>query len=163
LDNCGLVTGAAGGKLPPPSRKEAEQFASMPMAVRRLVVTATQHKIELVKEFRFEAAHRLPSVPEGHKCRRLHGHSFRLEVHVRGPVDPRMGWYIDYSDISDVVKPRVVDRFDHNYLNEIPGLENPTSENIAIWVWKQIADGLPGLHAVVVYETCTARCIYRGE
>lgn len=120
------------------------------------------HEVELVKEFTFEAAHRLPAVPEGHKCARLHGHSFRLDVRVRGPLDPRSGWFVDYAVITGVVNERVVERLDHYYLNEIPGLENPTSENIAVWVWEQIEDGLPGLCEIVVYETCKARCTYRG-
>lgn len=119
-------------------------------------------RVELVKEFTFEAAHRLPHVPEGHQCGRLHGHSFRLEVHVEGPVDPATGWLVDYADIAALVKPRLVARLDHYYLNEIEGLENPTSENIAVWAWRQIAADLPCLSAIVVHETCNARCIYRG-
>jgi 6-pyruvoyltetrahydropterin/6-carboxytetrahydropterin synthase len=120
------------------------------------------HMVELVKEFTFEAAHRLTAVPPDHKCARLHGHSFKLEVLVRGPIDAKTGWFIDYALISGVVQDRVIRRLDHYYLNDVPGLENPTSENLAVWVWDQIADGLPGLHAVVVHETCRARCIYHG-
>ena len=118
-------------------------------------------EVELVKEFRFEAAHRLPMVPEGHKCARLHGHSFRFEIHVRGPVDPRSGWLIDYGEISDAVRP-VRKELDHQYLNEIPGLENPTSEVLAAWIWVRVKPKLPNLSAVVVEETCTARCVFRG-
>ncbi|MDD8045198.1 MAG: 6-carboxytetrahydropterin synthase QueD [Verrucomicrobiota bacterium] len=117
--------------------------------------------MELIKEFRFEAAHRLPMVPEGHKCARLHGHSFRFEIHVRGPVDPRSGWLIDYGEISDAVRP-VRKELDHQYLNEIPGLENPTSEVLAAWIWARVKPKLPNLSAVVVEETCTARCVFRG-
>ncbi|HCF94716.1 MAG TPA: 6-carboxytetrahydropterin synthase QueD [Verrucomicrobia bacterium] len=117
--------------------------------------------MELIKEFRFEAAHRLPMVPEGHKCARLHGHSFRFEIHVRGPVDPRSGWLIDYGEISDAVRP-VRKELDHQYLNEIPGLENPTSEVLAAWIWVRVKPKLPNLSAVVVEETCTARCVFRG-
>ncbi len=118
-------------------------------------------EVELIKEFRFEAAHRLPMVPEGHKCARLHGHSFRFEIHVRGPVDPRSGWLIDYGEISDAVRP-VRKELDHQYLNEIPGLENPTSEVLAAWIWARVKPKLPNLSAVVVEETCTARCVFRG-
>jgi 6-pyruvoyltetrahydropterin/6-carboxytetrahydropterin synthase len=118
-------------------------------------------EVELIKEFRFEAAHRLPMVPEGHKCARLHGHSFRFEIHVRGPVDPRSGWLIDYGEISDAVRP-VRKELDHQYLNEIPGLENPTSEVLAAWIWVRVKPKLPNLSAVVVEETCTARCVFRG-
>src|SRR5450432_1826420 len=92
--------------------------------------------VRLVHEFTFEAAHRLPNVPEGHKCARLHGHSFRVEIHVSGNVDPYTGWVMDFSDIKLAFAP-IRERLDHYYLNEIPGLENPTSENIARWIWQQ--------------------------
>lgn len=123
----------------------------------------TGPEVQLEKQFSFEAAHRLPRVPDGHKCGRLHGHSFRLDVRVRGPVDPVSGWYIDYAEIGSAVRTRVLERLDHYFLNEVPGLENPTSENLAVWIWKELSDVLPGLHEIVVYETCTARCVYRGE
>jgi len=116
---------------------------------------------EIFKEFIFESAHRLPFVPEGHKCARLHGHSFRAEIHVGGEVDPRTGWIIDFSEIKSAFKP-FYDELDHNYLNEIPGLENPTSENLAQWIWDRVKPGLPGLKRVVVRETCTSGCVYTG-
>jgi len=116
---------------------------------------------ELSKSFRFEAAHLLPSFPEGHKCRRLHGHSFRVEVRVRGSVDEHTGCVIDFGDLKKVVQP-FIDRLDHRYLNEIEGLENPTSEHLARWLWERVADRLPELREVVVEETCTTRCTYRG-
>jgi len=118
--------------------------------------------MEIYKEFTFEAAHRLPNVPPGHKCARLHGHSFRCEIHVRGEVDPHRGWIMDFADIKDVFEP-VRARLDHYYLNEIEGLANPTSENLARWIWQQIAPKLPLLSAVVVRETCTCGATYRGE
>ncbi|GAA2737967.1 6-carboxytetrahydropterin synthase QueD [Actinocorallia aurantiaca] len=117
--------------------------------------------IEIFREFTFEAAHRLPNVPDGHKCARLHGHSYRLEVHVRGEVDESMGWLMDFADVKAAVKP-VIDRLDHYYLNEISGLENPTSEVLAKWVWGRLTDVLP-LSKIVVRETCTSGCVYRGE
>lgn len=117
--------------------------------------------MEIFKEFRFEAAHLLPHVPEGHKCRRLHGHSFRVEVHVAGPLHTELGWVMDFADISTVVKP-VIARLDHYYLNDIPGLENPTSEVIARWLWKALAKDLPQLCRIVVRETCTSGCVYEG-
>ena len=120
------------------------------------------HRMRLVKTFRFEAAHRLPEVPPGHKCARLHGHSFRVEVEVEGTVDERPGWVVDYADIAAAVKP-VLERLDHHYLNEVEGLENPTSENLAIWIWERLAPRLAGLTRIAVAETCTARCEYRGE
>lgn len=118
--------------------------------------------VELVQDFRFEAAHLLPKVPEDHKCRRLHGHSYRVTVTVRGEVDPQMGWLIDYADIREAFQP-LMDRLDHYYLNEIEGLENPTSEVLAKWIWERLIDDLPKLHAIQVHETCESSCIYRGE
>ncbi|MGZ4682460.1 MAG: 6-carboxytetrahydropterin synthase QueD [Acidimicrobiales bacterium] len=117
--------------------------------------------IELFREFGFEAAHRLPAVPPDHKCARLHGHSFRVEVHVRGEVGAESGWVIDFADLSRAWQP-LHDALDHRYLNEVPGLENPTSEVLAMWIWDALAPGLPGLSEVVVRETCTSGCRYRG-
>nr|WP_211302948.1 6-carboxytetrahydropterin synthase QueD [Allonocardiopsis opalescens] len=117
--------------------------------------------IEIFREFAFEAAHRLPNVPTGHKCARLHGHSFRVEVHVIGDVDPATGWLMDFAEIKAAFKP-LLDQLDHYYLNDVPGLENPTSEVLAKWIWDRLIDQLP-LSAVVVRETCTSGCIYRGE
>lgn len=117
---------------------------------------------ELRKTFQIEAAHRLPNLPEGHKCRRLHGHSFRIEIAVEGASDPKLEWLMDYADISKAFKP-IYEELDHNYLNEIQGLENPTSENIAKWIWKRLKPSLPMLKEIVIAETCTSRCIYRGE
>jgi 6-pyruvoyltetrahydropterin/6-carboxytetrahydropterin synthase len=117
--------------------------------------------IELVKAFDFEAAHWLPNVPEGHKCRRMHGHSFRGELAVRGEADPRTGWLIDYADLKAVVEP-IVKRLDHYLLNEIDGLDNPTSERVAAWIWERLKPQLPQLHRVTVAETCTSACHYFG-
>lgn len=117
--------------------------------------------MEIFKEFRIEAAHRLPHVPEGHKCARLHGHSFRISLHVRGPVDPRSGWVQDFADLSAAWRP-LHDQLDHRLLNEVEGLENPTSEHLARWVWDRVRPALPGLCRVVVHETCTSGCAYEG-
>jgi 6-pyruvoyltetrahydropterin/6-carboxytetrahydropterin synthase len=118
--------------------------------------------MELRKTFQFEAAHLLPLLPKTHKCRRLHGHSFQMEIVVSGECDPKFGWVMDYADIKKAVSP-FWEKLDHHYLNEVPGLENPTSENIAIWVWKKLKPKLPALSEIVVAETCTACCVYRGE
>lgn len=118
--------------------------------------------IELRKTFQFEAAHRLPQLPADHKCARLHGHSFQVEVVVVGERDPRLGWVMDYAEITRAFHP-VWSRLDHYYLNEVEGLENPTSENLAVWIWERLRPRLPGLYEIVVAETCTARCVYRGE
>lgn len=114
------------------------------------------------KEFTIEAAHRLPNVPQGHKCARLHGHSFRVEVHVEGVVDDEAGWVVDFADIKEAFMP-LFEQLDHHYLNEIEGLSNPTSENLAKWVWARLRPVLPLLCKVVVRETCNSGCIYQGE
>jgi len=118
--------------------------------------------MEIFREFGFEAAHRLPNVPEGHKCARLHGHSFRVEVHVRGEVDPALGWVMDFAEIKAACRP-IIDRLDHYYLNEIEGLENPTSEVLARWIWARLKPALPALDRIVIRETCTSGCAYSGE
>lgn len=117
---------------------------------------------EVYKEFHFEAAHRLPNVPAGHKCARLHGHSFHVRLYVRGPVGEHSGWLMDFADIKHQFAP-LHDQLDHNYLNDIAGLENPTSEHIARWIWDRMKPTLPELNAVELRETCTSGCIYRGE
>ena len=119
-------------------------------------------KIELRKTFQFEAAHRLPRLLKSHKCRRLHGHSFQVEIVVAGACDPRLGWLMDYAEIARRFKP-IWERLDHRYLNEVAGLENPTSEEIAVWIWKKLKPQLPLLTEVIVAETCTARAVYRGD
>lgn len=119
-------------------------------------------RIALTKEFGFEAAHWLPTFPEGHKCRRLHGHSFRVEVVVEGELDPAAGYLVDYGEIKAACEP-LRKQLDHYCLNDIDGLQNPTSENLAIWLWQRLKPALPLLSAVVVHETCTSRCEYRGE
>jgi len=124
--------------------------------------------VEIVKDFRFEAAHWLPNFPDGHKCRRLHGHSFLIEVHVTGPVDPHTGIVMDFGDVKTLVSP-LVDRLDHYCLNELgqawadPLMTNPTSENLARWFWRELVGVLPGLSLIVVHETCTSRCRYLGD
>jgi len=117
--------------------------------------------MEIYKEFTFEAAHYLPNVPAGHKCGRLHGHSFRVAIYISGSVDPHLGWIRDYGEIKEIFKP-IYDRLDHNCLNEIEGLENPTSENIAIWLWRNLKPVLPELSRIRIHETCTSGCEYLG-
>jgi 6-pyruvoyltetrahydropterin/6-carboxytetrahydropterin synthase len=116
----------------------------------------------IFREFTFEAAHRLPNLPPEHKCTRLHGHSYRVQVAVSGIVDPEFGWVMDFGDIKDAWKP-IDAQLDHYYLNEVPGLANPTSENLAVWIWARLAVELPGLESVTVRETCTSGCVYRGS
>jgi 6-pyruvoyltetrahydropterin/6-carboxytetrahydropterin synthase len=116
--------------------------------------------MELFREFTFEAAHRLPNVPPDHKCARLHGHSFKVSVHVTGPVDPATGMLVDFAEIDEAFAP-VHAELDHYYLNEVVGLENPTSENLARWIWERIEVALP-ISQIVVRETCTSGAVYRG-
>lgn len=118
--------------------------------------------MRIFKEFRFEAAHRLPNVPSGHKCSRLHGHSYRVELHVEGEPGLETGWVVDFADISRAFQP-VWEQLDHHYLNEIPGLENPTSEVLARWIGAQVKPDLPSLSRVVVRETCTSGCSYEMQ
>ncbi|MBI5710732.1 MAG: 6-carboxytetrahydropterin synthase QueD [Candidatus Eisenbacteria bacterium] len=120
-------------------------------------------RVELARAFSFEAAHRLPMVPPGHKCARLHGHSFRIEVTVAGEVDENTGWLVDYGDIRAAVEPVLAGELDHRTLNDVPGLENPTSEVLCGWLWRRLQPKLPGLAAITVHETCTSRCTYRGD
>ena len=118
--------------------------------------------MRLFKEFSFESAHRLPNVPDGHKCARLHGHSFHVRVTIEGPVGERSGWVMDFADLKRAFAP-IHDALDHRYLNDIEGLENPTSEHLARWIWQRLVASLPGLEEVEVRETCTSGCAYRGE
>lgn len=121
-----------------------------------------EEHMEIYKEFMFEAAHRLPNVPEGHKCARLHGHSWKGTIYVAGEVDREQGWVMDYADIKKKFRP-IYEQLDHHYLNDIEGLENPTSEVLAKWIWDRLKPDLPELTRVVINETCTSGCIYRGE
>ena len=117
--------------------------------------------MDIFRIFTIEAAHRLPNVPVGHKCSRLHGHSFRIELHLSGDVDVHTGWVMDFADVKKAFQP-IYDQLDHHYLNDIAGLENPTSENLARWIWKATKPVLPLLSKVVVHETCTSGCVHSG-
>lgn len=118
--------------------------------------------MEIFVTLSFDAAHRLPCVPEGHKCGNLHGHTFTVEVHLAGAVHDERGWIMDFGDVKRVARS-VVDQLDHTYLNDIDGLENPTSENIAVWLWKKLQPLLPALSHIIVRESPTSGSIYRGE
>ncbi|MBU6470633.1 MAG: 6-carboxytetrahydropterin synthase QueD [Gammaproteobacteria bacterium] len=118
--------------------------------------------MEIFKVFHIEAAHRLPNLPAGHKCSRLHGHSFRVRIYVSGEPQPDTGWIMDFAELKQAFAP-VFEALDHRYLNEIPGLENPTSEILARWIWQRLKPSLPQLAKVVIAETCTSGCVYRGR
>ena len=118
--------------------------------------------MEIFKEFTLEAAHLLPHVPDTHKCKRLHGHSFRVEVHVQGKVGADTGWIMDFADIKKAFQP-IHDQLDHRFLNDVEGLSNPTSEKLATWIWMRLKPSLPFLSKVVVKETCNSGCVYEGK
>jgi 6-pyruvoyltetrahydropterin/6-carboxytetrahydropterin synthase len=119
-------------------------------------------QVRLTKDFTFEAAQTLPHVPAGHKCGMMHGHSFKVEISVEGEVDPATGWFYDHARISRAMDP-LLEQLDHSYLNEIPGLDNPTIETMCRWFWERLSPLLPGLAEIVIHETPTARCSYRGN
>ena len=121
----------------------------------------TGHRVRLAREFTFEAAHRLPNAPPDHKCTRLHGHSFRIELLCEGEIDPHAGWLLDFAEIKRAFTP-LYEQLDHRYLNEVAGLENPTAENLARWIWTRLKPELPLLTQVTVAETCAARCEFHG-
>lgn len=116
----------------------------------------------LFKEFTFDAAHFLPHVPPGHKCREMHGHTYRLRVWIEGPLNPKLGWVMDFADLKAVVKP-VIEQLDHKCMNNIPGLENPTCEEIAVWIWNQLKTPLPKMARIELHETPTSGVIYEGK
>jgi len=118
--------------------------------------------MDVFRKFQIEAAHWLPNVPDSHKCSRLHGHSFQIEIHISGDVGDTTGWVMDFADLRAAFQP-LFDRLDHRCLNDIEGLENPTSENLAQWIWGELKPGLPELSKVTVQETCNAGCIYSGD
>ena len=120
-------------------------------------------RVELVKSFNFEAAHRLPMVPPEHKCFRVHGHSYVVDVTAAGEIDPATGWLVDFGEIAARVEPVIRQELDHRMLNDIPGLENATAELLCAWLWKRLQPLVPHLAAITVRETCTARCTYRGD
>ena len=117
---------------------------------------------EIFKVFTLECAHRLPNVPAGHKCARLHGHSFRVEVHASGAVGQQSGWVMDFAELREAFEP-IFTRLDHHCLNEVPGLENPTSEVLARWIWNELKPRLPLLSRIVVHETCTSGVSFTGD
>jgi len=124
--------------------------------------TRPSRYVEIIKEYRFEAAHFLPNVEDGHKCKRMHGHSFLFELKLAGQVNEKTGWLMDFGEISAAVKPILDEDLDHNLLNNVAGLENPTSEEIAFWLWRKLKPSIAPLIEITVHETCNARCVFRG-
>jgi 6-pyruvoyltetrahydropterin/6-carboxytetrahydropterin synthase len=118
--------------------------------------------MQIYKEFSFDSAHFLPNVPDGHKCKEMHGHTYRLKVFIQGELDPILGWIMDFKELKDALLP-VIDQLDHKLINNIKGLENPTAENITVWIWEQIRPSLPLLSRIELYETPTTGVIYEGK
>jgi 6-pyruvoyltetrahydropterin/6-carboxytetrahydropterin synthase len=118
-------------------------------------------KVTLTRSFRIEAARRLPRLPSSHPCSRLHGHSFLIELELVGDIDPELGWLVDYDEIARLWTP-LASMLDHRLLNEVEGLENPTSEHLARWIFDRMRPTLPMLTAVTLMETPETRAIYRG-
>ena len=160
---CDLPTPAwaARGGVSGVSRGEFGRFLACQCASITLLLSPGTVQVRLFRSYNFEAAHQLPNVPVGHKCARVHGHSFGVEIVIKGSVDPRLGWCMDYGEIDGVWQPLYA-AFDHHFLNEIPGLENPTSENLARYIWDYFTGHLAGLERVIVMETREARCEYEG-
>lgn len=118
--------------------------------------------MDIFRIFHLQCARRLPALPESHPCSRLHGHSFRVELTISGEIAPACGWVLDFADIEAAWRP-VHDALDHRYLNDIEGLEHPTSERLAVWLWQRLSPALPGLSQIRVMETHDAGCVYRGD
>jgi 6-pyruvoyltetrahydropterin/6-carboxytetrahydropterin synthase len=118
--------------------------------------------MRIIQAFRFEAAHRLPKVPPSHRCHRMHGHSYRIELALQGRTDPATGFLVDFFDIESAFAPLMAE-LDHRCLNEIEGLDNPTAENIAAWIWRRMKPALPQLACVKVFETADCWAEYDGE
>ncbi|HEY5285018.1 MAG TPA: 6-carboxytetrahydropterin synthase QueD [Polyangia bacterium] len=117
--------------------------------------------VELKKLYSFEAAHHLPRVPAGHKCSRMHGHSYRVEIALRGPVNPATGWVVDFAVIDDAWAD-LFRQFDHHTLNDIQGLDNPTCENLCAFIWEALSKSVPHVSAITVWETADSCCVYGG-
>lgn len=115
----------------------------------------------IFKEFTFDSAHSLPNVPDGHKCKAIHGHTYHLKVFIEGELDAHLGWVMDFAVVKKAIKP-VIDKIDHKYMNEIEGLENPTCEMIAKWLWDQIKPEIPKMIRVELHETPTSGVVYEG-
>lgn len=115
----------------------------------------------IFKEITFDSAHYLTGVPEDHKCRGMHGHTYRLKIWLKGQPNEN-GWVMDFAELKQILKP-VVDQLDHKLLNTVEGLENPTCELLAVWIWNRIKPQLPLLHRVELHETPTSGVVYEGE
>lgn len=118
--------------------------------------------MEIFNAYYIESARRLPKLPPDHPCSRVHGHSFKVEIYVSGPMDAEMDWLVDFAELDAAFSP-IRAQLDHHYLNDIPGLENPTTERMAQWIWRKLKPLLPGLSQIIIRETHQSGCVYRGE
>ncbi len=117
--------------------------------------------MEIYKEFAFDAAHFLPNVPEGHKCKQIHGHTYHIRVYIKGTPEVNLGWIMDFKELKDIISP-IIEKVDHQLINNVPGLENPTAENITIWFWDQLKPQLSNLSKLELKETPSTGVIYDG-
>ncbi len=117
--------------------------------------------MQIFRKFSFDSAHFLPNVPEGHKCRNIHGHTYKMIVFIEDDLDPKLNWVMDFAAINQAIDP-IIKSIDHKLMNDIPGLENPTCEQIAIWLWNQIKEKIPQLVKIELNETPTSGVIYAG-
>jgi 6-pyruvoyltetrahydropterin/6-carboxytetrahydropterin synthase len=117
--------------------------------------------MEIFREFTFDAAHKLHNLPEGHKCARVHGHTYRLIVYAAGPLDAEIGWVVDFAQIK-AVTGEVIAELDHRLLNDVPGLEQPTTELIAAWIWQRLKPALPELSRIELWENANSGVVYDG-
>jgi len=115
----------------------------------------------IFKKFTFDSAHSLPNVPDGHKCKAVHGHTYQLTIYIENELVENLDWVMDFAVVKSVVKP-IIDIVDHKYMNDIEGLENPTCEKIAIWLWDRIKAGIPSLKKIELNETPTSGVVYKG-
>ena len=118
--------------------------------------------MHIFKTFTFDSAHSLPNVPDGHKCKEIHGHTYRLTIYLEGELEKDLNWVIDFADLKNAINP-ILEIVDHKLLNKIEGLENPTCEMIAKWLWNKIKAQVPLLSKVELHETPTSGAIYKGK
>ncbi|RNC81679.1 MAG: 6-carboxytetrahydropterin synthase QueD [Phycisphaera sp.] len=119
--------------------------------------------MEIFRDFTFDAAHAIEGLPDGHKCKNMHGHTYRLTVYLTGGLDPKIGWILDFADLKKLVWAACLDHLDHKNLNEVEDMGSPTCENITLWIWNRLKPELPGLTRITVREGENSGCTYNGD
>jgi len=118
--------------------------------------------MQIFKQFTFDSAHFLPYVPDGHKCKEIHGHTYYMTVYIEGNLDKKLDWIMDFTEIKGVIKP-IIESIDHKLLNNLSGLENPTCEVLVMWLWNKIKPKIPLLTKIILNETPTSGTVYEGK